>query len=230
MNVDVNTFRESASLVDNLPQHVLCVGIDASGKSTLLDGLSSSFGYDIVEPTSSPEARGFKSRTIDTAVDASIIDEREQIYLRLNDLFAVSIEACMEEDARIASTGSHLVTRLSHMVMKRTIGENVSRHGEKEVLLDWVDSSRVQPEAITLTHAPFEVIRGRILSRQAEGDVLERFWGFNSMLFLENYQDAWHVVLDEISQETDIDSFSFDTSEDTPTQMLSRFADGYRNV
>ncbi len=205
-----------------LPMEVLTIGIDASGKSTFLDGLTERFNFTVIEPTSSDQARSFKRRTIDSALSDEIITAREELYLDLNNVHAGLVNAAIKAGSRVATTGSSLVTRLSHAVMRQTTTiESDARHHIRVVRNEL--SQTDLPDTLCFTHAPFSVIRDRITGRQAAGNTLERFWGFNSLFFLDRYQDAWHEAAEVIQAETDIECITFDTSTASPDEMLDEF-------
>lgn len=206
-----------------LPKHVLVVGIDASGKSTFTDGLALRFGYTVLEPTSTPEARDFKAQTIDTPITMPLVAQREAIYAGLNDGFGQAISRILANGSPVASTGNLLVTKLSHAVMKQVVSEHAKPSDHLRPVYDWVAEPYNHPDRFCFTHAPFKAIRQRISERQQAGDALERFWGFNSIYFLGRYQDAWHEAIEIIGNETDIGCLSMDTSQLTPEEMLARF-------
>lgn len=192
-----------------LPKHVLVAGIDGSGKSTLLDDLKKSWDAIVMEPTSTDKARAFRSKTAQEPVTEALVDEREAIFLDLNLDFSNVINGKLTQGERVATTGNHLVTRLSHAVMRHIA---LVPCQPMDAVRDWAESDVLKPEAIVLTHAPFETIRDRIVARQQRGDNLESFWAFNSLFFLEQYQAAWLEALDVVSRETDITCCTVDTS------------------
>lgn len=192
-----------------LPNHILIAGIDASGKSTFLINLSEQWGCLPLEPTSTDEARTFRRRNADEPVTADLIAAREQLFLGINEEHSQHITERLAAGTRVATTGNSLVTRLSHAVMR---GVAVDQTNPAAVVYDWLASGELRPEALFLTHAPFEVIRKRIMERQQTGDKLERFWAFNSLFFLDQYQDAWLGALETVGRETDIICRGIDTS------------------
>ncbi|MBP6961920.1 hypothetical protein KBB49_00070 [Candidatus Saccharibacteria bacterium] len=216
--IDVN----SESLVGQVQDALLVVGIDGSGKSTFLSNLADGMGFTVLEPTSDEEAKKFKQATIDTPVTEEIVNQREAIYTRLNSLYARDVSKRIKNGEKVACTGNSLVTGLSHSVMRQVIGCDMRDHHTKTVV-NWVNVSSDLPGAIAFTYAPFNTIIARIIERQRDGQDLERFWGFNSPLFLGIYQDAWHQAIATIREHTDIACIEFDTSVLSPEKMLEIF-------
>ncbi|CAN5181037.1 hypothetical protein BH09PAT3_BH09PAT3_5840 [soil metagenome] len=206
------------------PELSLVVGIDGSGKSTFLQMLETNMGAVIMEPTSSPEARAFKASNLETPVDTTFINERERIYLNLNQEFDTRLEDAIESGQRVATTGSRLVTLLSHELM-RTVITDKPRTSLPDLIGTWAGDASLKPEALAFVHAPAEVIRARITARQMAGDTSEFFWGFNAPHFLWRYQDAWHEAVDTITKESDINCLKLDSSKLTPNEMLDLYQD-----
>jgi len=201
----------------------LVLGVDGSGKSTFLNGLSERFGMAVLEPTSTPEAKAFKAAHIETPVDGRLIDQRERIFLDLNRQFDERVGAELDTGQDVATTGNGLVTLVSHGLMRVIVGER----GPKEIddaVLRWMESDALKPDHVALVHAPDEVIRERIQERQQAGDQTERFWGFNSPYFLSRYQETWHGVLDTLAQETVIQCVTLDSSQLNPNEMIDVYS------
>src|SRR5579872_1036108 len=117
-------------------RHRLVLGIDGSGKSTLLENLSNRDGVKTMEVTSSDEAREFKSRTRDALVTPKLISDRREIYLSLNRSFDEELRRTLGEGEYVATTGSALVTHVSHSLMHEIItGEE---GGVDESVTNWV--------------------------------------------------------------------------------------------
>ena len=62
----------------------LVVGCDASGKSSLVEGISGRYGDIAFEATSTDESRRFKHDNLDTLIDDELVNEREDLYMRLS--------------------------------------------------------------------------------------------------------------------------------------------------
>lgn len=202
----------------------LVVGVDGSGKSTFLNHLSASHGYCVLEPTSTAEARQFKSDNLETPVDSSFIDSREELYIGLNDSFDDTIRAELDESRRVATTGARIVTQLSHAVMRDIVEDTSGNHDFVDrVVNEWLASDSLKPDVLVLVHAPTDVILGRIGARQAQGDSNEKFWGFNSPFFLYRYQDAWLELAETIQASRSISSVVLDSGEICPEKMILRY-------
>ena len=67
------TSRYEAGLGDNPGKMVLAVGVDGSGKSAFLRGISESYDVITVESTSSQQAKDFKSKHFGGVIDLSLI-------------------------------------------------------------------------------------------------------------------------------------------------------------
>lgn len=204
-------------------QHRLVIGIDGSGKSTLLDGLSHIDKVVTMEPTSSRAAREFKSRSTSLDVTPEFIAERRAIYLDLNRELNQEINTTLERGSLVVTTGSTLVTLVSHSLMSEIVSgsnEEVSR-----AVNHWVhDNEALKPDQIVFLHAPYDVIRQRIETRQLKGQTDEKFWGFNSPYFLSRYQETWHKVIGDLIENSEINCISLSSSDLTPSQMLQELA------
>lgn len=208
-------------------QEVLVVGVDASGKSTLLEGLVS-LGYSQHECTGTPEVHEFKSINLSTPLDADYIDARQRMFLQLCATSRTELDYRKNMGEWVATTDNSLVTLLSHTVMRQVVSIVSSPSQHKEVVHDWLDNERELPEVVGFTYASLETIRNRILIRQRQGNKSERFWGFNSLLFLGRYQDAWHETLEVIEKESDIRCVDFDTSRLDQRAVLNKFIEHER--
>lgn len=207
-----------------LPASVLVVGVDASGKSTFLSSLAEQCGYFVVEPTATPRAKVYKHQTAASLISQQLVDEREAIYLELNQQFAIRLNESRSQ-TRLATTGDSLVTRLSHAVMRRVAGIDSDVLPAKCTEI-WLDSNGSKPEAIVLTHAPFETIWDRLTQRQAAGAQHEEFWGFNAPFYLRAYQEEWKVAINAIRTMSDIKCFEFNTALQSPEAIMQQFTDG----
>lgn len=216
-----------SSYVEKLPQHLLVVGIDASGKSTFLEGLRSNFDYTVLEPTSSDDARRFKADTIDTPIDADLIEQREAIFSNLNSGFHSKVTESVASGDPVATTGNLLVTQLSHAVMRRVVSVD-QQAAVEDVVSSWAEQGSEVPDGLAFVHAPFDVIRNRIAQRQNDGDELERFWGFNALFFLQHYQQAWHDAVAQIAEHTEVATLTLDTSILSREEMMAEFAGAHR--
>jgi hypothetical protein len=197
----------------------LVLGVDASGKSTFLHGVQDTLGYHVLEPTSTVEARSFKSVYGDRPLSPTIVDKRQQLFRSLNDAFDHTI-ALERVDNNVATTGSRLVTDISHAVMRRImIDEPVS---VTQIIDQWHDSTSSIPDHIVLMHAPMDTIKQRIIDRQLAGVMGEKLLGFNSLYFLDHYQDTLQDTLNELSY--DYSTVQFDSSVLPPQQIIDAYA------
>lgn len=201
----------------------LVVGIDGSGKSTFLDQLSLHKSYAVLEPTSTPEARQFKTDNVSTLVNVPLVDERERLYTILNDTHDLLISQRLNDGGRVATSGNHIVTALSHALMRQITEPSITDSSPEKVTYDWLNSPCTKPDIFVLVHAPFGTILDRIIARQVEGDADEKFWGFNAPYFLDRYQDAWHTVLDLLKSDSQIACLDFDSSKMRPTEMIEEY-------
>ena len=199
-------------------KYVLVLGVDASGKSTFLKGLKNTLGFSVLEPTSSPEAKAFKAAHLDESLDLDLINERQRLFNDLNVSFDQKI-AEERERSKVAATGSSLVTNLSHAVMRRVIREDSPSN--LQVINEWEDSDSLRPDQVVLMHAPIDVIRRRIVHRQRTGVVGEKLIGFNSLYFLQHYQEALEETVTAIS--SDYSTASFDSSVSFPKSILDSY-------
>lgn len=203
---------------------VLVAGVDGSGKSTFLEQLATSQGYSVLEPTSTDEARRFKAETLDTLVDGDLITTREAMYLRLNDMFSDTIRAELELTNRVATTGGHIVTQLSHAVMRALVENTPETTSFIDNMVDaWLEDGLRVPDALVVVHAPIEVILGRIGVRQDNGDSTEKFWGFNSPFFLHHYQESWLKLVEAVQSGNRIPCVTLDSDELRPESMMESY-------
>ncbi len=204
--------------------YTLVVGVDGSGKSTFLDGLTTELGIESLEQTGSPEVRQFRKDNIETMIDSEFVDTRERLFENLNGDFDEIISQRLTGGYDVACAGTTLVTAVSHGVMRRIVDPQTENPVDYAIG-KWQRDCRVRPSTIALIHAPKEVICARIMARQAAGDETERFWGFNSPFFLERYQEAWYEAVRYIGEKTSVQCIELDSSQlDTP-QMIERFVD-----
>jgi thymidylate kinase len=177
----------------------LVVGCDASGKSTLINAISRTYGDTFTESTQSKEAREFKLKYHNTPLSTRIIDEREQMYLKLSALSHKAELQIRESGSNIVTSDCSLVTRLSHGVMREVMfGKKIS---DDEIIGRWCDDEAVismPPDLGVLASPPFRTILDRIRARQSAGDQLESFRGFNSVEFLDAYNRRWKSVFPEL--------------------------------
>lgn len=205
----------------------LVLGCDASGKSTFLDGVRETYGDTLGEMSRSEEAQTFKKNSLTRLVDPEFINQRESMYLRLTHQALINMH---KSGDNIITTDSSLVTRLSHNVMRDVIGakslddERIIEEWQKDEMIADVSS----PDIIVFTHAPFTVIRNRIIERQKAGRKDEVFWGFNSPFFLESYQERWHKMVQKLS-ETAFTCLSIDTTKNSPEESIE-FYDQIRRL
>lgn len=202
------------------------LGVDGSGKSTFLRGLKTRFNYEVLEPTSTPEARALKVANLKMPIDGDLIDQRERVFLELNHQFDRVLSQDHAGERAIATTGSALVTLVSHGLMRVIIGEK--NEGEvSESVERWVNTGAQRPDRVVLVHAQDSVIRQRILERQQAGNQSEHFWGFNSPYFLSRYQETLHHVVDLLGCRVAADCLKLDSSTQTPLAMIDAYGDHF---
>lgn len=201
----------------------LVLGCDASGKSSMMEGISGMYGDVAIEATSTPKSRQFKVDNLSTLVDEGFIAARESLYLELGQAVMNEFKDSSQD---VLTTSATLVTRVSHDVMRRCV--SLPGVSDKEIITTWLnDEARADatmPDIIVHTHAPFEVIHGRISDRQQQGKKEEKFWGFNSPFFLDAYQQRWHKVVAHLSA-AGMRCLSIDTSKRSIDESLSMYAD-----
>lgn len=206
----------------------LVVGCDASGKSTFLEGVHQAWGDTYGESTSSDEAREFRRANNERVIDAEYIGLRESLYLGLSHQ---ALLAMKHQDGHVVTSDSSLVTRVSHSVMRQIISEPHANN--EEIIAKWqADEAKANIDTagvIVHTHAPFPVIRERIIARQESGDKLEHFWGFNAPFFLEAYQNRWKTVIRDLAERSyiclDVNTYTT-SSEDS----LEKYANARTKV
>ena len=198
----------------------LVVGVDGSGKSTFLNGLSQR-GFETVEPSSSIESRDFKANNVNTFVDLPFIDEREQLFAGMNNVFDELVANKKNNGIKVATTGSHLVTVISHNVMRLIVGHRV----EMNNIVQQCASSQatLKPDEVVMIHAPYNIIRERISDRQKAGDENERFWGFNSPWYLDRYQETWYKFTDTLKI-LGLSMITLDSHNLNPDQMIEEYS------
>lgn len=200
-------------------KRTLVVGVDASGKSTFLKLLSDYGGFHTIEPTATPEVRAFKQETLNTPVTLELINRREALFIELNKMFAEHVVTSGLD--HYATTGSALVTLISHSLMRKVFGHD---HLTGATLLDaWGATDDITPSEIIMIHAPGDVILSRIKARQEAGAIIEQFWGFNSPHFLIHYQAEMKSFLPGISEALQIPYLALDSSALSPAEMLERY-------
>lgn len=198
----------------------LVVGCDASGKSTILDGIQKEWGDSLGESTSSAEATIFREANYSRTIDAEYIDQREALYLKL------SHQALLVTNSipNVVTSDSSLVTRVSHSVMRSVITEPFADNGS--VVSAWQNDERsidANPvDIFVLTHADTSVIRDRMIQRQQAGDKFEHFWGFNSQVFLEAYQQRWKSIIHDLAR-TSYSCILLDTGTTSPEECINRY-------
>lgn len=205
----------------------LVVGCDASGKSTFIEGVHKHHGDVFAESTQTTRAQDFKRKYFGHPIDAEFVDAREAMYL---DLSGSSMRRVMELERSglcTVTSDSSLVTRLSHAVMREVkLGVVVS---DEEIISKWVSNDVADPKEIpdiaVLTSPPFSVIVERMRSRQAGGDRMESFVGFNSLDFLEAYHDRWETLFPRL-----VDSVPLLISVDTSQVSVGESIDVYSQM
>lgn len=206
----------------------LVVGCDASGKSTMLEGVVREHDDHLIESTATPVSRKFKLDHLSTLVDVDFIAAREALYLGLTNN---TLSDDKLRDRSFVGTDASLVTRLSHDVMRGCIG--MKQMANQEIIETWhedeSDLGIELPNIIVFTHAPFGSIRNRIRSRQKAGRHEEKFWGFNSPFFLESYQNRWKEMVHDLAI-TGFCCVEIDTSVHSPETAMSLYSDVRRSL
>lgn len=200
----------------------LVIGCDASGKSTLMAGVHERFGDNVIESSKTTGALAFKMANLDRPIDEEFINEREAFYLKIEHQDAADLST---DNANTITANSSLVTRFSHNIMRRCLG--LHSYTDQDIIRLWEReeaSVNLQPPAIiALTHAPIDVIKQRIIARQRAKRKDEKFWGFNSPFFLEQYQQGWLRVLPALGA-TGTRCIQLDTSRLSPSQSIERYS------
>lgn len=187
----------------------LVLGVDGAGKSTFMRNVQSFSEAAIIEPTRSMQSREFKARSLSRLVDGPFIDEREALFAGMN----IELEKRLRKELKIRdvlTSGSGLTTKLSHAVMRSTIG--MKGESVENIVNAWLESPEIVPDRVSFVHAPHEAIISRIQTRQNRGRRTEMFWGFNAPFFLAQYQASLAEAVNVIEQTTDIPVQSFDTT------------------
>ncbi len=122
------------------------------------------------------------------------------------------------DSSNVITSGSVLVTKLSHAVMRRVIGNQGL--DVNNIVDRWVNSAELLPDRLVFVYALEQTIRDRIASRQLEGRTEERFWGFNSPFFLTQYQEALLLVASRLTATTDLDLHVLDSSLHAPDELV----------
>lgn len=198
----------------------LVVGCDASGKSTLMEGINARYGDQVGESSRRKDATAFKESNLGTVIDGDFIDKREAFYLALE---SRQMLGGRRED--IVTSNSKLVTRFAHNVMRRCICEPYV--SDNEIIERWQEDERSTgvpgPDIIVYTHAPLELIRQRIIDRQKDGHKDEAFWGFNAPFFLERYQLGYKSLIVALAH-AGFKCISIDTGCQTPTNAVEQYS------
>ena len=199
----------------------LVVGCDASGKSSMLEGIQEQWGDHCVESTRSEEASAFRKANHTRVIDADYIAQRESLYLGLSHQGLLQIKS-VEGD--YVTSDSCLVTRLSHSVMRQVISEPFLSNDQ--IIDAWQeDEARAgaeSPNLFVLTYADFSVIRQRMEERRVY-DHLEYYWGFNAPLFLEAYQGRWREMMSDLSSAA-FNCLSLNTSENPKDECVAQYS------
>jgi hypothetical protein len=161
----------------------------------------------------------FKTANLNKLVDGDFISERENLYLGLT---ADTLSSVSSQDIEnFVGTDATLVTRLSHSVMRYCVTMQDLDHDS--IVEQWLeDESKVDvelPSIIALTLADFPDIRARIKLRQQAGMKEEKFWGFNSPFFLNQYQEAWKKTAPALAR-AGLNCITLDTSVNPPEAVL----------
>ena len=163
----------------------LVLGVDGSGKTTFMRAASDLNSATVLEPTANQKAKEFKQTFFDHPITPELVDRREQLFTELNRDFDVKVNDALES-THVLTSGSLLVTRLSHFAMREVISipQSISVTG---IVDEWLTTNTRIPERVVYLHAPTKTIQGRLLAREMSGDTRERPFGYNSPFFLDRY-------------------------------------------
>jgi len=200
------------------PEFVLTLGVDASGKTSFITKLSQVLGYTVLEPTHSKVATDFKKQHADNPVDSAFVHERRNLFRNLNIAFDARIREELKEH-RVITTGHRLTTDISHAVMAKIVGDE--DFSVEDIIEEWKADAPLIPDEIVFTHAPLDVIHSRIQARLANGNTGEQMSGFNSIYFLDHYQQALLKATQVLAQEIPV--MSGDTSKISIEAGVSQF-------
>jgi thymidylate kinase len=201
-------------------EHCLVVGIDAAGKSTFLKELPENLGYTTLEPAESEEAREFRERTFGLDITPKIIEDRRSLFLKLNERDDATIRDILKSGGRVATTGSRLVTNVSHdIMMQQTLSETPS---VTLAVKNWLSDFSAKPDMIVFLHADDEIIRKRNAKREAE-DLLETQVGFYGPEFLTSYQVAWFEVIKILGAKASMRVIDYDSGKLSPGEIIDKF-------
>ena len=207
----------------------LVLGIDGSGKSTFLNRLCDETGAHMVEVSADDESVAFKYRTAGQELNAALVQERRDMYLRLSRRAEERARAAVETGKPVAHSGFELVTLISHAVMGNLVEPSERPDSElvAEIIEGWLAGDELKPDHVVLVDAPMEVSQARIKRRLDEGDVAEVPVGFNDPEFLTRYRAAFHDTV-RLLGDAGINCMVLDSSELTPDEMWNRFVDNRR--
>ena len=205
--------------MSNSPELVLVAGIDGGGKTTLMDGLQRTLGYMVLEPTRSAEAKEFKSQHTGLPLDINFVLQRRELFRRINRSFDQQIAEELQKSS-VATSGLRLITDISHAVMGKIVGNE--DFSTAKIIEDCKRSSSLMPSTVAFVHAPIDIIRQRILRRQARGVSGEDLTGFNSLFFLGHFQEALQEMSEKLADDCRV--VSIDTSIHTQAETLAIFS------
>lgn len=200
----------------------LVVGVDGSGKSAFLANVEDRYGAEIVEPTSSPEIKAFKSKIEGQPITPALIAEREDLFLEHNTNFVECLTR--SESSFIATTGNSLVTLISHGLMRSIVSGYSAESVVSDSIDRWRETKQQVPDELILLKAPFHVILQRIRERQNQGQREEAFWGFNSPHFLTHYQSLWDRLTTAGTESLGMPALSLDSDQLSPNEMISVYS------
>lgn len=202
---------------------LLVLGIDASGKSTFLNELSRSSDFMQLQQTTDPAIQAFKAQSVNALVDNTFVNRRESLFQENNVVFMRHVMELLISGKKIVLDGHPIVTAISHSVMRSIVtAEPIDVRAIVETTAQ--SSEHIDPNLVVVTYAPADIIRDRIRLRQTY-DSTERFWGFNSPYFLNQYQDSLLETVD-VLREAGMEAMVFDTSRVRPEDMVSAVLDG----
>lgn len=196
----------------------LVIGVDAAGKSTFLHGLRDTLNYTVLEPTGSREAQEFRIAHRTDQLTPALVRVRHQLFGTLNALLDQKTEEKLRDNS-VATSGSRLVTNVSHMTMQRLIGGDAVPNDV--VVEQWQRGVSIKPSRIVFLHAPIETIEERLEARQRAGIKNELLHGFNSLSFLEHYQEALADTFEHLSPY--YSTLSIDSSITSPEANIEAY-------
>jgi len=199
----------------------LVLGVDGSGKTSFMNGVAEATGATVLEVASSQKLSDFKHATFDEPITPELVDAREQLFEGLNHEFDAHVQEALKR-SDVLTSGSLLVTRLSHLAMRETIARPAPTT-VVDIVEEWLDGAELVPDTVVHLHAPADVIRARLLKRELRGDVHERPRGYNSLFFLARYEKALQSATSYLANTGIVKTFDYDSSRGTSADKVSNY-------